>query len=69
MSDEVDYLQVDKHENFLQIDTWFLMGMVKHSQSSRNSKLAMSLQYSKRKLEMKLFFCVQINTSFLNKLY
>ena len=37
---------------------WFLMGMVKHSQSSQNSKFAMSLQYLKKKLEMKLIFCM-----------
>ena len=27
MSDEVDFLHVDKHESFLQIDIWFLMGI------------------------------------------
>ena len=31
----------DKHESLLQIDTMILMGMVKHSQSSQSSKLAM----------------------------
>ena len=34
VSDEVDFLHVDKHESFVQIDTIILMGMVKHSQSS-----------------------------------
>ena len=35
ISDEVDLLHADKHESLLQIDTMFLMGMVKHSQSSQ----------------------------------
>ena len=34
VSDEVDFLHVDKHKSFVQIDTIILMGMVKHSQSS-----------------------------------
>ena len=43
VSDEVDFfLHVDRHESHLQTDAMFLMGMVKHSQSSQNSKLAMS---------------------------
>ena len=37
VSDEVDFLHADKHENFLQSDTMILMGMVKHLQSSQNS--------------------------------
>ena len=48
MSDEVDFLHVDKHESLLQIDTKILVGMVKYSQSSQNSKFAMSLQYLKK---------------------
>ena len=48
MSDAVDFLHADKHESLLQIDTnTFLMGMANHSQSSQNSKFAMSLQYLK----------------------
>ena len=43
MSDEVDFLDTDKHENLLQIDPVILMGIVKHSQSSQNSKFAMTL--------------------------
>ena len=41
--DEVDFLHADKHKSLLQIDTMTLMGMVMHSQSSQNSKFAMSL--------------------------
>ena len=43
LSDEVDFLHVDKHESLLQIHSMILMGMVKHSQSYQNSKFAMSL--------------------------
>ena len=37
------FLHAGKHENLLQIDNMTLMGMVKHFQSSQNSKFAMSL--------------------------
>ena len=46
---------------FYKLILWFLMGMVKHSQSYQNSRFAMSLQYLKKMLEMKLIFCMQIN--------
>ena len=49
-----DVLHVDKHENFLQIDTMFLIGMVKHSQISQNCNFAMSLQYLKREVRDKV---------------
>ena len=35
---------------------WFLMQMVKHSQSSQNSKLAMSLQCSKKEVRYEVDF-------------
>ena len=43
LSDKVDFLHVDKHENLLQIDNMILMEMDKHSQSSQNSKFTMPL--------------------------
>ena len=43
LSDEVDFLHADKHENILQVDIMILMGMIKHSQSSPKSEFAMSL--------------------------
>ena len=46
MSDEVDLFHAGRHESLLQIDS---IGMVKNSQSSQNSKLAMPLQYLKKK--------------------
>ena len=42
--------------------------MVKHSQSSQNSKFAMSSQYLKKKLEIKSIFCMQINIKLSQKL-
>ena len=68
MNDEVDFLHAGKHENLLQIDTMILMEMVKHFQSSQNSKFIMSVQYLKQKLEMKLIFCKQINIKGAHKL-
>ena len=56
VSDEVDFLHADKHESLLQIDNMILMGIVKHSQSSQNSKLTMSLQYLKNKVRDELDF-------------
>ena len=53
MSDEVDLLHAGKHESLLQIDS---MGMVKNSQSSQNSKFAMSLQYLKKELKAEVDF-------------
>ena len=56
LSDEVDFFHADKRESFLQTDTMVLIGAFKHSQSYQNSKFTMSLQYLKKKLEMKLIF-------------
>ena len=68
ISDEVDFLHADKHESMLQIDIMILMGMVKHSQSSQKSKFVCLYNISKKKLEMKLNFCMQINIKCLYKL-
>ena len=38
VKDEVDFSHADKHKSLLQIDTMILIVMVKHSQSSQNSK-------------------------------
>ena len=48
MNDEVDFLHAAKHENLLQIDTMILMDMVKHFQSSQNSKFTTFVQYLKK---------------------
>ena len=52
VNDKVDFLHADKHECLVQIDILILMGMVKHSESFQNSKLAMSLQYLKVHLKL-----------------
>ena len=49
MSDEVDFLQADKHQSFLQVDTFlrsFLMGLVRHAQSDQTSLLLSLLAMS-----------------------
>ena len=56
VSDEVDCLHADKYESLIQIDTIILMVMTKHSQSSQNSKFAMSLQYLKKEVRDEVYF-------------
>ena len=56
VNDEVDFLLVDKHESLLQIDAIILVEMVKHFQSSQNSKFAMSLQYPKKEVRGEVDF-------------
>ena len=41
-------MHAGKHENLLQIDIMVLMDMVKHFQSSQNSKFTISVQYLKK---------------------
>ena len=55
-----DFLHAGKHENLLQFDTMILIE-VKYFQSSQDSKFTMSVQFSKKKLEMKVIYCMQIN--------
>ena len=50
------FLHADKHESLIQIDTMILMGIVKHSQKSQNSKFAMSLQYLKKEVRDEVDF-------------
>ena len=56
VSEKVDFLHGDKHENFLKIDTMVFDGMVKRFQSSRNSKFAISLQYLKKEVRDEVDF-------------
>ena len=48
--DEVDFLPVDKHQRFLQIDTVILDVCDQASQITQNNKLAISLQYLKQEV-------------------
>ena len=64
--DAIDFLHAGKHERLLQIDIMILMEMVKYSQSSQNSKFAMSLQYLKKEVRDKVdFLHVDKHQSFL----
>ena len=56
MSDETDFVHADMHESLLQIDAMTLIGIVKHSQSSQNSKVTMSLQYIKKEVRKGVHF-------------
>ena len=56
VNDEVDYLHTGRHENSLQTDAMILLEMVKHFQSSQNSKFAMSLQYLKKEVRYEVDF-------------
>ena len=71
--DEVDFLHVDKHQSFQQVDfnnlgikvfykviLSLLMGVIKHSQITQSNKFAISLQYLKKKLGIEFIFCMQI---------
>ena len=68
VSDAVDFLHADKHESLLQIDTMISMEMVKYSQSSQIESLQCLYNISKKKLDMKLTFCMQINIKVSYKL-
>ena len=65
--DEFDFLHAVKHGSLLQIDTMTLMGMVKHSKSSQNSKFVfMSLKYFKKEVRDEVHFLhVDKHQSFL----
>ena len=66
--DEVDFLHVGNHQSFLQVDfntlgikvsykviLSLLVGMIKHSQSTQSSKIAISLQYLKKGVNYQAF--------------
>ena len=66
--DEVDFLHVDKHQSFLQVDfntfsikdfykviLSLLMRMIKHSLSTKSNKLAIALKYLKNEVSHKAF--------------
>ena len=72
--DEVDVLDADKHQSFLQVDFYtlvikisckvilsLLMGMIKHSQSTQSNIFEVFLQHLKIKLGMVFIFYMQIN--------
>ena len=69
MSDEVDFLPVDKHESVLQVDfntlgikvsyrviLSLLLGIIKHPQSIQSNKFTISLQYLKKEVRNAVHF-------------
>ena len=67
VSDEVNFLQADKHENFLQINTRIFDGNGNHSQNSQNSKFAMSIQHLIKEVRDEVdFLHVDKHQSFLH---
>ena len=56
MSNEIDFLHADMRESLLQIDSMTLIGIVKHSQSSQDTKVTMSLQYIKKEVRVGMHF-------------
>ena len=71
--DDVDSLYADEHQSFLQVDfntlvikvsykviSSLLVGMIKHSQSTKSNKIVISLQYLKKEV-IEFTFCMQIN--------
>ena len=61
MSDEVDFLHANKYESLLQIDASI-------PKVPRIASLKSLYNISKKKLEMKLIFCMQINIDVSYKL-
>ena len=58
------FLHADERASFLQIDTMTFMGIVKHSQSPRNSKLAMFLQNLKKDVRDEVEYLLVDNGQF-----
>ena len=69
MIDEVDFLHAGNHESLLQSDSVILMGMVRHSQSSQNSKFAMFLQYLKKEVKYEVDFLHEDKHQIFLKVY
>ena len=60
------YMQINMKACYIQLDTMVLMAIVKHSQSSQNSKFTMSLQCFKKEVRDNVdFLHVDKHQSFL----
>ena len=59
-------MHADEHESLVQVNSMIWMGMVKHSESSQNSKFAMSLQYLKKEFKGEVNF-LHVNKHFSYK--
>ena len=60
MRDEVDFLPVNKHQSFLQIDT-INLGVWLGMPNAQNNKFYISLQYLKKEISDKVFFFLHAN--------
>ena len=69
VSDNVDFLNADKHQSYLQVDfntmgiagrykviITLLMSMIKHSESTQSNKFAISLRYFKKEVSDRVYF-------------
>ena len=76
VSDNVDFLNADKHQSYLQVDfntmgiarrykviITLLMSMIKHSQSTQSNKFAISLEYLKKENRNGVHFLLADKTS------
>ena len=61
---EIDFLRADKHENFLQNDSFALV-LPRHGQITQNNKFPI---YQGKTWRVKLIFCLQINVKNFFKL-
>ena len=61
LRDEVDFLYADKHESLLQIESMILLGWSSIPEVPKIASLQCLYNISKKKLKMKLIFCMQIN--------
>ena len=74
VGEELDFLNVDKHKIFLQVDfitlgitvssqvtLSLLLDMINHFQCTQSNNFVISLQYLKKKLRMEFIFCMQIS--------
>ena len=68
VSNEFDFLHADKHGSLLQIDTTILMGWSTISKVSKIASLQCLFNISKKKLEKKFTFSLQINIKVSYKL-
>ena len=65
LSHKVDFLHADKHESLLEIDAMILIGMLKHSQSSQNSKFTVSFWNLKKEMKNRWNLHADKHQSFL----
>ena len=69
VNEEVYIWHSDEHQSFLQADSIIILGCVmRYFQSSQNKKFAYIYNNSRKTRDMKLIFCLEINTNIFDKL-